>query len=185
MADFTRFLPTLLTFEGGFVDDPVDPGGATNKGITLATFRTSARELLGVEPTLANLKALTEAQAGTLYKSLYWDRIGGDRIASQDIANIVFDFQVNAGAQSAKLLQRVLNAAGCRPPLTVDGRVGAATLDALARADATDVYMRFKQGRKDYYTNLAKANPKLQRFLKGWLARVDAFPDLPSPAART
>ena len=184
MADFQRFLPTLLAFEGGFVDDPVDPGGATNKGITMGTFRQYARRILGIEPTLANLKALTDAQAGRIYKPLYWDAIRGDDIALQELANIVFDFQVNAGANAAKLLQRVLNGEGVRPAITVDGRIGNATLAALRASDATKVYMAFKQGRKHYYNDLVRRSPKLQRYLKGWINRVDAFPDLPRSASK-
>ena len=78
MASFQVFLPLLLRFEGGFVDDPADPGGATNKGITLQTFQAHARQLLAVAPTLENLKNLSDAQAGTLYKALYWDRARGE-----------------------------------------------------------------------------------------------------------
>ena len=53
---------------------------------------------------------------------------------------------------------------------------------ALAHADAVAVYTAYKQGRKDYYTNLVNQRPSLGKFLKGWLARVDSFPDL-APAA--
>jgi lysozyme family protein len=56
MADFNAFFPTLLRFEGGFVDDPADPWGATNKGITLQTFDSYARRLPGIDPTLEALK---------------------------------------------------------------------------------------------------------------------------------
>ncbi len=59
MASFDLYLPQLLRFEGGFVDDPNDPGGATNRGITLATFQRCAQALLGQAPTLQNLRALT------------------------------------------------------------------------------------------------------------------------------
>ncbi|SFW28485.1 glycoside hydrolase family 108 protein [Luteibacter sp. UNCMF366Tsu5.1] len=183
MADFNSFFPTLLKHEGGYVNDPVDPGGATNKGVTLATFRQCAQSLLGIEPSLDNLRALTDAQAGTIYKALYWDKIRGDQIASQPLANIVFDFQVNAGANASRLLQRVLNTLGASPQLAVDSAIGAGTLAALAKADAVAVYTAYKQGRKDYYTDLVKQRPPLAKFLKGWLARVDSFPDLTAAPA--
>jgi lysozyme family protein len=178
MADFQRFFPTLLQHEGGFVDDPVDPGGATNKGITFATFKECAQRLLGIEPSLTALKTLTDEQAAAIYKALYWDRIRGDQISLQPLAEIVFDFQVNAGATSAKLLQRVLNDLGATPSINVDGVIGDGTLAALDAADQRVVYARFKLGRADYYRDLVSRRPGLQKFLKGWLNRVASFPDL-------
>jgi lysozyme family protein len=178
MANFDAFFPTLLKHEGGFVNDPVDPGGATNKGITMGTFQRCARQYLGIEPTLENLKALTDAQAGKLYKPLYWDEVCGDDIALQELANIVFDFQVNAGGNAAKLLQRVLNELGAQPPLKVDGDIGPGTMGVLKGADQKAVYQRYKQGRADYYEDLVAKRPALGKFLKGWLIRVNSFPDL-------
>jgi len=175
MADFHRFAPILFKHEGGYVDDPVDPGGATNRGITMATFRSCARELLGIEPTPEALRQLTEMQAATIYKVLYWDAIRGDEMPSQHIANIVCDFQVNAGASSARLLQRVLNLLGAEPRLRIDGRIGNATLRALRMADPNNVHVLFQNGRRDYYRDLVQRRPPLARFLKGWLRRVDSF----------
>jgi len=178
MASFEAFFPTLLTHEGGFVDDPADPGGATNKGVTFETFKSSAQRYLGIEPTLDNLKALTDDQAAKIYKPLYWDPVRGDEIALQDLANIVFDFQVNAGAAASKLLQRVLNDQGAQPPLGVDGNVGDATMRALGRADARAVYRAYKAGRIAYYQDLVARRPALGKFLYGWMKRVNSFPDL-------
>jgi lysozyme family protein len=73
MANFDLFLPLLLEFEGGYVDDPEDPGGETNKGVTMAVFRECSLELLGIDPTSDALKALTDAQAGIIYKARYWN----------------------------------------------------------------------------------------------------------------
>ncbi|UKE45747.1 glycoside hydrolase family 108 protein [Xanthomonas cerealis] len=178
MADFTVFFPTLLQHEGGFVNDPVDPGGATNKGITLGTFRRYAKSLLQLEPSLDNLRALSDAQAAVIYKTCYWNAVHGDEIALQPLAEILFDFQVNAGSNATKLLQRVLNDQKPTLQLPAYGKFGAATLVALLAADQRDLYARYKQGRRDYYRRLVDAKPALGKFLKGWLARVDAFPDL-------
>ena len=180
MADFNIALPITLKFEGGYVDDPDDPGGETNLGITMKTFTTTASPLLGISPTSANLKNLTPAQAGIIYKRIYWDRVQGDALASQPLANIVFDFYVNAGTHASSLLQKIVNAMGVDPQLVEDGKIGQGTLIALSGVPNGDVYTRYKQGRSDYYEGLASANPKLQRFLKGWLNRVNAFPDLPA-----
>jgi lysozyme family protein len=178
MASFDAFFPTLLRHEGGFVNDPADPGGATNKGITIATFQTCARQYLGIDPTLDNLKALTDAQAAKIYKPLYWDEVRGDDIDLQELANIVFDFQVNAGGSASKLLQRVVNELGAQPPLEVDGDIGPGTMTALKGMDQNAVYRRYKQGRIEYYQDLVAKRPALGKFLKGWLIRVDSFPDL-------
>jgi len=178
MASFDAFFPTLLKHEGGFVNDPVDPGGATNKGITMGTFQSCAQQYLGIEPTLENLKALTDAQAAKIYKPLYWDKVRGDDIALQELANIVFDFQVNAGGKASKLLQEVLNELGAKPPLTVDGDMGPGTMTALKGVDQKAVYQRYKQGRVDYYQDLVTKRPALEKFLKGWLIRVNSFPNL-------
>ncbi|HEX7130655.1 MAG TPA: glycosyl hydrolase 108 family protein [Rhodanobacteraceae bacterium] len=178
MANFSEFLPQLLRFEGGYVDDPADPGGATNKGITMQTFVDRAPAILGIEPTPQAFRALTDQQAGTIYKNSYWDLVGGDWVTLQPLADMVCDFYVNAGANAVRTLQQVLNAKGVVPALTVDGVFGPATLRWLLSVDQADVYRRLKQGRIDYYRGLVERDPALGKFLDGWLNRVNAFPDL-------
>jgi hypothetical protein len=175
MANFDTFLPTLLRFEGGYVDDPADPGGATNKGITMHTYERAAEPLLGRPPTPESFAALSNEDAGTLYKRLYWDRAHADEFESQALADIVVDFCVNAGcATGIKLLQEVLNAAGAVPALAVEGVMGPATLRALRSADPSDLLRRYRDGRIAYYNGLVADKPQLGRFLKGWLNRVNA-----------
>lgn len=182
MADFNIALPITLKFEGGYVNDPVDPGGETNLGITMKTFSTTAHPLLGIDPTSQNLKNLTQAQAGIIYKKIYWDRVMGDSLPHQPLANIVFDFYVNSGTNASVLLQRILNSMDVDPQLIEDGKIGQATLNALQAVSCDDAYMRYKQGRAAYYESLVKAKPTLGKFIKGWLNRVNAFPDLPVAA---
>lgn len=173
MASFDIVLPIILNFEGGYVDDPTDPGGETNKGITMATFRQCSHALLGLDPTSDNLKALTDAQAGIIYKENYWKPVQGDLMTSQDLANIVCDFYVNAGTHASSLLQRVIQNMGAT--VVVDGCIGPATIQALAGLDADDVYRQYKAGRIAYYQQLGQKYPQ---FLRGWLNRVNSFPDL-------
>jgi lysozyme family protein len=173
MASFDLFLPMLLKFEGGYVDDPDDPGGETNKGVTMAVFQVCSHELLGIDPTSANLKALTDPQAGIIYKTRYWDGIQGDAINLQDLANILCDFYVNAGTHATTLLQQVLNKTGAN--LVVDGKIGPASIQFLNGVDETSVYRQYKQGRIQYYQGLGQRYPK---FLQGWLNRVNSFPEL-------
>lgn len=173
MASFDLFLPILLRFEDGYVDDPTDPGGETNLGITMATFQYCAHELLGIDPTSENLRALTDAQAGIIYRTLYWDKMSGDAFQLQDLANIVCDFYVNAGTHATILLQQIVNSMGAN--VVKDGVIGPATIQALNGLDQTEVYRQYKQSRIDYYQNLGQRFPQ---FLQGWLNRVNAFPDL-------
>ena len=173
MASFDLFLPILLRFEGGYVDDPTDPGGETNKGVTMTTCQRCSHELLGVEPTSENLRALSDAQAGIIYRALYWDNMNGDGFQLQDLASIVCDFYVNAGTHATVLLQRVLNGLGAR--LVEDGSIGPASLSALSNVDQLVVYRQYKQGRVDYYKSLGQRFPQ---FLRGWLNRTNTFPDL-------
>src|SRR5690349_11912895 len=153
MASLDIFFPHLLRFEGGFVNDPDDPGGATNKGITLATLARYAG-MLGIAPTIVSLRALSDEQALRIYRMGYWDPLHADQIADQPLAEIIFDFHVNAGAAAVRLLQRVLNESGTKPPLVVDGAMGPGTLRALLSADALVLYRAYKQGRIDYYRDL-------------------------------
>ena len=173
MADFNVFLPMLLRFEGGYVNDPTDPGGETNKGVTMKTFQQCSQALLSLDPTSDNLKALTDAQAGTIYKALYWDKVQGDAVVLQDLANIVCDFYVNAGGHATKLLQHVLNGMGAN--IAEDGAIGPGTMQALAGFDQVQVYRQYKQGRLAYYQALGQ---KFPQFVNGWLNRVNSFPDL-------
>jgi lysozyme family protein len=173
MANFDLFLPLLLRFEGGYVDDPEDPGGETNKGVTMATFREWSHQLLGIDPTSDNLKSLTDAQAGIIYKARYWDGIRGDAVELQDLANIVCDGYVNTGTNATKLLQRVMNGMGAS--VVEDGMIELASIQALAGLSQVEVYRQFKQGRIRYYESVAQKYPK---FLRGWLNRVNSFPDL-------
>ena len=174
MANFDMFLPILLKFEGGYVDDPTDPGGETNKGVTMAVFRQSSHHLLGLEPSSANLRALTDAQAGILYRHLYWDRMQGDSFALQELANIVCDFYVNAGTHATSMLQQLVNGMG-GTKVVVDGNVGAATLQAMAGLAQDRLYSLYKQQRIGYYQQLGLRYPQ---FVEGWLARVNTFPEL-------
>jgi lysozyme family protein len=173
VASFDLFLPTLLRFEGGFVDDPTDPGGETNKGVTMATFRQCSHDLLGIDPTSENLKSLTDAQAGIIYRALYWNKMSGDDFPLQDLANIVCDFYVNSGTHATVLLQRILNSMGAH--VAEDGAIGPASIQALNGLNQTEVYRQYKQCRINYYQNLGQRFPQ---FVKGWLNRVNAFPNL-------
>ncbi|HUS00805.1 MAG TPA: glycosyl hydrolase 108 family protein [Chitinophagaceae bacterium] len=164
---------SVLKTEGGFINDPKDPGGATNKGICWNTWQSSAMSILGINPTLQNLENLTEDQAMSIYKNLYWDKVNADNITDGDIRYLIFDFYVNAGGNSVKVLQRTLNQLGSN--VSVDGAMGAQTLSAINSANKIDLYNTYKANRQAYYNNIVANNPSQSKWINGWTNRVNSF----------
>ncbi|MCR5859735.1 glycoside hydrolase family 108 protein [Mesorhizobium sp. J428] len=155
--NFERALKLVLKHEGGWSDHPADPGGATNKGVTLATFRRYVK----ADATKADLRAITDEQVATVYYRHYWAAVMAHELpAGLDYA--VFDFAVNSGpSRAAKYLQAFVGT-------KQDGRVGPETLKAVAKHDAStlidalcDKRMAFLKGLKTWPT-----------FKKGWTSRV-------------
>ena len=154
---FKRALPLVLKHEGGFVNHPKDPGGATNKGVTLATFKAY------VKPggTVEDLKKITSEQVATVYYRHYWAAVNAPALPA-GLDYLVFDFAVNSGpSRAAKVLQKVVGA-------IVDGRIGPATVKAIEKLPTsvviermTDARMKFLKGLKTWPT-----------FGKGWLRRL-------------
>lgn len=164
MADsFETCLAFTLREEGGYVDDPADPGGATNMGVTLATYRDwSDNPDLG--PT--QVQDMTERTARAIYRSLYWNPLRADALpAGVDLS--VFDMGVNAGIWgSARLLQRALGFTGDE----IDGCIGPETLGAAAKFDARALIDDLATRQEDYYRSL----DDYDTFGAGWLNRTDA-----------
>lgn len=122
---FARCVAVTLAHEGGFVNHLADPGGATNRGITIATLSGWRGRKVSVD----EVRQLTELEAREIYRALYWNAVQGDALpAGVDLA--VFDIAVNSGpGRAAKLLQQILG-------VTVDGAIGPQTLAAVKRANA-------------------------------------------------
>lgn len=147
----------ILKNEGGYVDNPADPGGATNLGCTKATWEA----YVGHEVTKDDIKALTPNDVMPLYKKNYWDRISGDLLPS-GVDYAVFDFAINSGvSRAAKTLQSVLG-------VTADGQIGPGTLAALETTNARDVATSVCEARLSFLQSL----PTYGNFGKGWSRRV-------------
>lgn len=155
---FERALALVLTHEGGWSDDPADPGGATNLGVTIGTLSL----WLGRPATRAEVRALTPATVAPLYRRRFWDAIQGDALpAGLDVA--LFDFAVNSGPKRAVIgLQRVLGIAD-------DGRLGPVTLAALQGRDRTALIGALCDGRLVFLRALST----WPRFGRGWGRRVE------------
>jgi len=160
---FEACLAFTLGEEGGYVDNPADPGRATNMGITLATYREwSDNPDLG--PT--QVQDITARTARAIYRSLYWNPLRADALP-RGVDLSVFDMGVNAGNwRSARLLQRALGFTGDQ----VDGCIGPETLGAAARLDARALVNDLATRQADFYRSLADYDI----FGAGWLNRAEA-----------
>lgn len=168
MADVKILAPFILKWEGGFVNDPVDRGGATNKGVTIATWRQVGYDKDGDgDIDVDDLRLLTQDDAvKRVLKPHYWDRWRGDEIRSQSVANILVDWVWGSGAHGIKIPQRVLGVAQ-------DGIVGPKTLAALNAQDPRVFFGKIKAERETFFRRIVAGNPSQNRFLKGWLNRLN------------
>lgn len=158
---FTEALPFILKEEGGFVNDPADSGGATNKGITQTTYDTH-RKLSGFDAR--DVQYITNEEVSRIYEKYWTDSRSSDLPVGLNLMH--FDFAVNAGIRRAALtLQKVLD-------VTQDGTIGPKTLAAAEEKNDESLIAAYAAERRDFYNNLATRRPKDKRFLKGWLFRV-------------
>lgn len=162
---FDKCLPIILKFEGGYVNHPDDPGGATNKGITQKTYNTY-RKLWKKEPQ--SVRFIEDSEVTKIYES-YWKQSRASQFAEKMplTALVHFDFAVNAGfKQAAKTLQRALGLE------LVDGIIGNRTLTALYLSDDYETAMMYCEERFEFYHRLVELKPQLKTFMRGWLWRV-------------
>ena len=165
MADAKKLKPFILRWEGGYVNDPVDKGGATNKGITLATFR----QFYGATATVDQLKALTDEQWLHIFRCGFWDKFKADDIANQSVANLCVDWAWASGVGTAiRQVQALLG-------VSVDGIVGAKTLAAINKANQRHLFAKIKSVRLRFVENIVKRNTTQRKFLNGWKNRINAL----------
>ena len=167
MADFEKYIPTLSRVEGYgvFTNNPKDPGHETMSGVTLSTFRA----YYGSYRTVDDLKKMTFEQWKHIMKSGYWDKVKGDYISNQAVAEIWADFAVNSGPSVA--IKKVQTLVG----ENADGAVGPLTLGAINRAPQELLFNAIKALRTAHYYELAWKDNNARSFLKGWLNRLKQF----------
>ena len=156
-SNWQKSFELMLKSEGGYVNNPADPGGMTNLGVTKATWEN----WVGRESDEAEMRGLTPEKVEPLYKKKYWDAVRGDELPP-GISYLCFDFAVNAGAgRSIKTLQSAVG-------VTPDGGFGPMTMAAVQAVDPVDLIERFSQAKEDFYRSLTT----FATFGKGWLNRV-------------
>jgi lysozyme family protein len=168
MNYFPEIVEHILKLEGGWSDHRLDPGGATNMGITLRVYRrwmkrhgptASARRTV---PSKGALRNISKSTAKQIYDDFYWTPISGAKLAGP-VAWVVFDSAVNQGTgQAAKFLQRAVGG------LKVDGKIGPKTLAAAAARDPYELATEIAVRRALHYTALRH----FATFGRGWLRRL-------------
>lgn len=173
MSDFGKAILLVLANEGGYVNDPDDPGGETYKGIArrrnhtwpgwvtidLAKQKSNFPKILDKDTELNKL-------VNTLYRELYWNTILGDDIFSSEIASAVFDFAVNAGPiTSIKLAQIVIDS-------DPDGVIGPKTLRKLNEITPEVFLPMFIVARIARYASICKKRPTSRKYFFGWVLRA-------------
>ncbi len=171
MAQIDKLIPIILKWEGGYVNDPADRGGPTNKGVTLKTWQAFGYDKTGDDVIDVNdLKLITcEEVIKTILKPHYWDLWRADEIHSQALANILVDWVWGSGPPGITIPQGILG-------VKQDGIVGEKTLRALNEyPDPEELFNKIKQTRRAHFNLICLNRPANKRFLKGWLNRFGGF----------
>lgn len=169
MANIDLYFPKLLSFEGGYVNDSTDRGGATNMGVTISTFQH-----MGFDNNhdgvidVADLKLETPDQAKQICKKLYWDKWQCDKIMNQSIAESLCEWVWGSGIWGIRLPQRMLH-------LKEDGIVGNQTLSAVNTQDQKEFHQELIEAKTQFINNLIANHPEQEKFKNGWLRRINSF----------
>ena len=156
MSKFDDIIEAVLHHEGGYVNDPKDPGGETNYGIAKRSHPD------------VDIKNLTREGAKEIYKEVYWDKNKVESLP-KDLWHIYFDMCVNQGkSRAVKIIQRAVNGKG--GSLTVDGGMGPMTIAAIGKSRVE--LNRVRAYRVKYYADLVTKKPDLERFYFGWFKRA-------------
>lgn len=166
VVNYRACLVKVLQWEGGFVHHPNDPGGATNMGITLGTYRAYAEDHGLDQPSVDDLRIIDEYVVSHVYQSRYWNAVQGDDLPS-GVDLIVFDAAVLSGPrQAAKTLQRCVG-------VDDDGVIGPVTLKAVYDFPSKASLVRaYGHQREAFFKGIVSRRAKSRVFLKGWLNRL-------------
>lgn len=163
-SNFPKILKGVLKHEGGWADNPKDPGGATMKGVTIATFRKYVKP----NATKADLKAITDEQVATVYRRNFWDVVHGSEMPS-GLDYAMMDYGVNSGpGRAIKELQGILG-------VTADGRLGPKSMTAVGKGNTEALINKLCDRRLAFMQrikNKKTGEPLWKTFGKGWSSRV-------------
>ncbi|WP_309609197.1 glycosyl hydrolase 108 family protein, partial [Flavobacterium sp.] len=172
---FKKVAQIILNHEGGYVNHPSDKGGPTNKGITQATWNKFAMSDVNKEPTLDNLKTITDDDATKIYWKRYWEPKGFCKITDEKVSLMIYDWTITSGGAIKQVQKLLVNE--FEKEVSIDGGIGNQTITAINNIQDQDKLLkRLGEIRKEYYTDLTFTKGKKNTqdvFLKGWHNRVD------------
>ena len=172
MAQLEPLSQFILSWEGGFVNDPSDKGGATSHGVTIASWRAYGHDLDGdgdIDEDDVRLVSINDA-VETVMRPHYWNPWRADEIKDQNIANICVDWGWASGVKNA--VRSVQNLLGVK----CDGKVGPVTLAAInAHPSHRTLFDDIKKARKAYIEAICRSRPVNRKFYRGWMRRLDAI----------
>ncbi|KIC08413.1 peptidoglycan-binding protein [Leisingera sp. ANG-M1] len=183
MQTVKKIAAEIVAREGGYVNDPDDPGGATKYGVTIVTLRRLGLDLTGDGRVgVADVRALTRARAVEIFIRHYFEAPGIGSLPDC-LQDTVFDMYVNAGGNAVRVLQRLLREMGYG--VAVDGAIGPQTSGAAwqaARVKADALRDAYGIARRNYYLRLADRRPTSRKFARsraggkgGWIKRAEEF----------
>lgn len=171
MAQIENLAPIIAKWEGGYVNDPTDRGGATNMGVTIGTWKQVGYDKDGDgDIDIVDIKLLNKDDFKFVLRK-YWDKWKADAIKNQSIANILVDWYWGSGKWGIVIPQRLLG-------VTSDGIVGNQTIQALNKAidaDAEGLFKEIFSARVKFLNDIVANNPSQKKFIKGWMNRLNDF----------
>ena len=174
MASFDNIFKLIMQHEGGYVNDHNDSGGETYCGISRPNHENwDGWSIIDANKPLAhNQKIIGNIELNDMvyhfYKSEVWDKIKGDNIQSQRIADMLADWYTTSGKHAISAIQKIVG-------VETDGVIGLGTVTAINNANESETFEKFKQSRIDFYNGIVANNPNQEKFLQGWINRVNSF----------
>ncbi len=183
MQTVRQIAEDIVAREGGFVNDPADPGGATNFGVSIGTMRALREDINhDGQVDITDVRGLTRSEAVDIFVRHFFERPGLGQLPGEVQASI-FDMYVNAGANAVRVLQRLLTRGGF--PCADDGAIGPATVaaaSAMVARQPGQLGIAYGIARRDYYYAVADARPASRKYCLrrdggkgGWILRAEAF----------